>query len=57
MESWEDQMEACEEVETVNDNELDKEWRENVNIGARYVEIRQKVLDKVAEFQEMWDGR
>lgn len=44
-------MERCKEIETVDDNELETEWQDNVYIGAEYAERRQEILDKLGKFQ------
>lgn len=43
-------METHKEVETVIDSMLNTDWRDLVNIGAKYAENRQEVLDTLAEF-------
>lgn len=35
-ESQDDQIDIHQDVDTVDDNELDTDWRDNVNIGAQY---------------------
>lgn len=44
-------------VDTVDDNWLKTDWQENINIGAQEAENRHKDLEKLAEFQQMWNGR
>lgn len=50
-------MERQKEAETFNDKELDKDWRDSVNMVSQYAGNSQKVLTALAEFQENWDGR
>lgn len=45
-------MHRFKEVETVDDNQLEKGLRSNVNIGEQYAK-----QNKLPEFQEMWDGQ
>lgn len=48
-------MDTQEEMETVEDNMLDTDWRENISIGAQDAKNRQEMLDTLAEFQEVRD--
>lgn len=50
------QMDRQNETETFFDNKMDKYWRTNVNIGAQYAKIRQKISDRLDRFQKIRDG-
>lgn len=50
-------MDRQKEIETVDDNRLDTDWRENVNIDAQYTGNRQELLDGLAKFPDRWKGR
>lgn len=45
------------EIETVLDNNLDTDWKEIDNNDAQYTEDRQRILDTLVGFQNIWDGR
>lgn len=42
------------ELQTVDENELDTDQRENFNIGAQYANHRQEIVDKLTETQQVW---
>lgn len=55
MELQDDRIDRHKEVETIDDNEKDKDFREYVNIGVRYAENRQENLHTFSEFQKTWN--
>lgn len=34
---------------------VDKEWWDNVDVGAEYAKNHQEILDTLAEWHEMWN--
>lgn len=56
-ESRDEQKNKHEEVETVDDVKLDAGLQENINIGAQYGDHSRQILDTLAKFQEIWNGR
>lgn len=54
-ESREDEMDRYSESETVYGNEFEPDGRHKVLTGAQYAKSRQKILDKLAILQEIWD--
>lgn len=55
--SQEGQMDRAKHVETVDDNFLDTDWRDNVDIGVQYAFNHQEVFDTLVELRKIWDGR
>lgn len=50
-------MHRHKDVENVNHNELDKDWRDNVSIDERYAGNPQEILDKPAKTSKIGDRR
>lgn len=45
------------EVETVDDEELDEDWRDNIDVCAQHDRNIQEVMETAEKLQEIWDGR
>lgn len=50
-------MDRHDDVKTFDDIEMYIKLQNDVNIAAQYVKHCQEILDMLAEFSKMWDGR
>lgn len=48
-------MDRHREVETVDHDKLDADWRGIINIEARYLQTRQELFDMLAKLEVMSD--
>lgn len=47
---------AKKDVETVDENEMETDWRDNAYINVQFDIHRQEIPDTLGELQQVWDG-